>query len=143
MTPSLRRFARHFLEMMVAMAVGMVALPPVWTVATDWLVRPAWFDRPEVAALVMATNMTIGMSAWMAYRRHGLGYIGEMAAAMYVPFVIAFVPLWLGIVGAEAMMTGGHVLMLAAMVAVMLRRKDEDHHSAAEPEASGENHRAA
>jgi hypothetical protein len=41
-------------------------------------------------ALVMATDMAIGMGAWMAWRRHGWRDIAEMSAAMYLPFVIFF-----------------------------------------------------
>ena len=120
-------FARHYLEMLLAMVVGMVALGPLW---------PGLSDRLEPMALVMATNMSIGMAAWMAVRRHSIASILEMTVAMYLPFVVLFVPYWLGAISSGAALTLGHVLMLPAMAVVMLRRADEHtgHDVPAEPE---------
>ncbi len=47
-----------------------------------------------MAALVMATNMTVGMTVWMRYRAHGWPAVGEMAAAMYAPFLLLLIPVW-------------------------------------------------
>jgi hypothetical protein len=47
-----------------------------------------------------------------------------MSAAMYLPFVVFFPATLSGVLSAGAMMVGGHALMLAAMLAVMLRRRD-------------------
>ncbi|MGY1602501.1 hypothetical protein [Geodermatophilus sp. SYSU D00815] len=126
-TPSRRRTAwhltRHYLEMVVAMLVGMVALGPVWS-----LVWPGWTATTEVHVLLMATNMAIGMAAWMAFRRHSWGSIAEMSAAMYVPFLVLLVPYWAGVVGAGFVFTAGHVLMLPAMAVPLLRRRHEFAH---------------
>lgn len=73
----------------------------------------------------MATNMTITMSAWMRYRRHGWAATAEMAAAMYLPFVALFVPMWLGAISPDAMLAGGHLLMLPTMAGAMLLRREE------------------
>ena len=78
------RFIRHFLEMLAAMVLGMLILAPLWPT----------IDRVELQALVMATNMTIGMAALMAVRRHAWSGIVEMSAAMYAPFIILFLPYW-------------------------------------------------
>ena len=129
-----RHFVRHFLEMVVAMVVGMVALGPLWTLALDAAGAPELLDRPELAALVMATNMTVAMAAWMRFRGHGWAATGEMSAAMYVPFVVLFPPLWLGLLGPDTMLVLGHVLMLPAMAGVMGLRPHEyahGHHAAA------------
>lgn len=126
------RFARHYLEMVVAMAIGMVVLGPVWSWATGALGVSALFDRHDIGALVMATDMTIAMSAWMRYRGHGWAPIAEMGAAMYLPFVVLFIPLWMGIISGGTLMIAGHVLMLPAMALAMLLRLDEythDHHA--------------
>jgi hypothetical protein len=56
---------------------------------------PALLDRPELNAAVVATNMTIAMSAWMRYRGHRWAATAEMAAAMYLPFIVLLFPLWL------------------------------------------------
>jgi hypothetical protein len=118
-------FVRHYLEMVVAMVVGMVALGPLWSLAADALGRPGLLHAPEPSALVMATNMSVAMCAWMRIRGHGRRATLEMAAAMYLPFVVLFPPLWAGLVSADTVMVGGHVLMLPAMAAAMLLRRDE------------------
>jgi hypothetical protein len=51
-----------------------------------------------------------------------------MGAAMYLPFLLLFVPLALGVIGEGALMLWGHLLMLPAMAAVMLLRPDEYAH---------------
>jgi hypothetical protein len=123
-----RRFARHFAEMVVAMAVGMVALHPVWMVVLDAVGAPGLMHNPYTGALIMATNMTVAMSAWMKVRGHRWRPIAEMGAAMYVPFLLLFVPFAFGLIGDGALMLWGHVLMLPAMATAMLLRPDEYAH---------------
>ncbi len=118
-----RHFVRHYLEMVVAMLVGMVALGPL-----ENLVWPALTARHDVGAMVMATNMAIGMGAWMRFRGHSWRGIAEMSASMYLPFAVLLVPFWTGAIGGDALMTWGHVLMLPAMAAVMLLRPHEYSH---------------
>ena len=122
---SARSLIRHYLEMVAAMIVGMVALGPLWTLVLDAAGAPALLDRPELNALVMATNMTLAMSAWMRYRGHRWAATAEMAAAMYLPFIVLFLPLWLGLLTATGLVVAGHVLMLAGLAAVMLLRPTE------------------
>jgi hypothetical protein len=114
------RFVGHYLEMLAAMAVGMMLLAPLWP--------DAWTARPDVDALVMAANMTIGMALWMAIRRHTTRQITEMSAAMVAPFLVLLVPYWLGAISGDAVMLVGHVLMFATMLAAMLLRRDEYAH---------------
>jgi hypothetical protein len=73
----------------------------------------------------MATNMIIPMAAWMRFRGHRWPGIAEMAAAMYLPFVVLFLPLSLGMLSPSRVIVLGHVLMLVAMAAVMLLRRDD------------------
>jgi hypothetical protein len=118
------RFAGHYLEMIVAMVLGMVALGPIWSLAV-----PRLSDYPVADVLVMATNMSIGMALWMRIRRHSWPRIAEMCAAMYVPFLVLLVPYGAGVLSADGLMMGGHVLMFPAMLAAMLwRRGDYYHH---------------
>ena len=112
-----RHFARHYVEMVVAMVVGMMVLGAVEGVA--W---PGLTARADVGAMVMATNMAIGMGAWMRFRGHSWRGVIEMSGSMYVPFLVLLVPFWAGAIGEGALMTWGHVLMLPAMAAVMLLR---------------------
>ena len=116
-------FARHYLEMVVAMFAGMFALGTL-----EHLVWPALTARHDVGVLVMATNMAIGMGAWMRFRGHSWRGIAEMSASMYVPFAVLLVPYWTGAIGPDALMTWGHVLMFPAMAAVMVLRPAEYSH---------------
>ena len=101
---SVRAFTGHFLEMVVAMAVGMVALHPVWTLVLDAFGATGLMDDPYTGSLIMATDMTVAMSAWMRFRGHRWRPIAEMGAAMYLPFLVLFVPLALGLIGEGALM---------------------------------------
>jgi hypothetical protein len=118
-----RHFARHYVEMVVAMLVGMLVLGPV-----EELVWPALTARADIGVMVMATNMAIGMGAWMRFRGHSWRGVAEMSASMYVPFLVLLVPFWAGAIGEHTMMTWGHVLMLPALAAVMLLRPAEYAH---------------
>jgi flagellar biosynthetic protein FliP len=86
-------FIRHFAEMVIAMGIGML----VFGAAVSALFGELdILQHPDVSALVMATNMTLGMSLWMAYRKHSWPSILEMGAAMYLPFIVLLVPYWAG-----------------------------------------------
>jgi hypothetical protein len=93
--PALRRFALHYLEIVVATVAGMVVLEPVESMLLNPIGWAEMLAHSETYTLVMATNMTVAMAAWMRFRRHGWAAIGEMAVAMYAPFVVLFPPLWL------------------------------------------------
>jgi hypothetical protein len=114
------RFAWHYAEMVVAMLAGMIALAPLWP--------DAWTARADVDALVMATNMTIAMVAAMALRRHSWPRIAEMAAAMYLPFLLLLAPYWLGVLSGTGLMVAGHVIMFPLMLAAMVWRRNEYWH---------------
>ena len=122
---TVRHLVRHYLEMVAAMIIGMVVLGPLWSLGLNALGAPALLDRPELNALVMATNMTVAMSGWMRYRRHRWAATAEMAAAMFVPFIVLFIPLWLGLLSSGGLIILGHVLMLIGMAAAMLLRAVE------------------
>ena len=125
---SAKKFALHFVQMLIAMAAGMVVLHPVWMVALDALGAAGLMRNPYSGALIMATNMTVAMAAWMKFRGHRWRPIAEMGAAMYLPFLVLYVPLALDVIDAGVMTAGGHVLMLPAMAAAMLLRPHEYAH---------------
>lgn len=112
-------FLRHLAEMLAAMIVGMLVLAPLWPLSA------AMAARTDVAALVMATDMSIGMAVWMWHRGHTNAAIGEMTAAMYAPYLVLLIPWWAGLISGEVVLLGGHLLMLPAMVLAMLHRADE------------------
>ncbi|MEU7611352.1 hypothetical protein [Micromonospora sp. NPDC049204] len=120
-----RRLWWHLVEMALAMVGGMLLLGPLWDAAGILLGLTGTLGRPDVAALVMATNMTVGMTVWMRYRAHHWRGVVEMAAAMYVPFLLVLVPFWTGRLDGDALMLGGHLLMVPAMVLVAVRHRHE------------------
>jgi hypothetical protein len=122
---------RHYLEMVVAMLLGMMVFGPIQSVLLNPLGWESVRDVAEFDALIMATNMNLAMVAWMRFRGHGWPVSLEMAAVMYLSFVVLFPPLWLGRLSADGMIVAGHVLMFTAMAGVMLLRRDEytGHHS--------------
>jgi hypothetical protein len=124
-----RHFLRHYLEMVIAMFVGMGVLAAAWAgiEAVTGLVLPS---APEALALRMAFDMSVGMVVWMRYRGHGWAATLEMVAAMFAPAVL-LAPLSLaGVISGDLLMIVTHVAMLPLMLAVMLRRRAEYGHAA-------------
>lgn len=117
-------FVRHFLEMVVAMVLGMVVLGLATRSLLGLVGHASLLDITEVAAAVMTVNMSVGMAVPMRLRGHGWIHIGEMSAAMAVPFLVLLVPFWWGGLSGAAVMAFGHVLMLPCMLLVMLWRRD-------------------
>ncbi|GAA3241473.1 hypothetical protein [Nonomuraea helvata] len=116
------RFALHYVEMIIAMFAGMFALGMLESV----LGLSVSLDRqPDLAYLLMAFNMSVGMAVWMRIRRHGWASTLEMCAVMFVPVVPLFPLLWLGVIDGGALMLVAHVAMLPLMLAAMARRLDE------------------
>jgi hypothetical protein len=119
------RFLRHYLEMVAAMLVGMVALGAALrgVLALAGLELPARY--PALAALEMAATMAAGMVAWMRHRGHRWASTLEMAGAMVAP-AVALVPLlWLGVIAGDALLLLEHLAMFPLMFLVMLRRRAE------------------
>ncbi|WP_235944672.1 hypothetical protein [Verrucosispora sioxanthis] len=119
----LRPLARHLLEMVLAMVAGMLVLGPARAALGTVLgLAPA---SPGAGALLMATDMSIGMAAWMVYRGHSPAAIGEMVLAMYAPVLLLLVGHRAGLLDADLLLVGAHLLMVPAMTAAMLRRPTE------------------
>jgi flagellar biosynthetic protein FliP len=78
-----------------------------------------------LAASAMAFNMTVPMVLWMRYRGHSWARGGEMALAMNLPVLPAFLLYWLGAIPSEGVLGLQMMLMLPAMVGAMLYRKEE------------------
>lgn len=119
-------FARHYLEMVVAMVVGMVVLgAAVRGVLAVTGLEYSEARYPVLASLEMAFNMSVGMVVWMRRRGHAWPGTLEMSAAMFAP-TVAFGPLvWPGFLSGESLMVLTHLLMLPLMLVVMLRRRAE------------------
>jgi hypothetical protein len=120
---------RHFIEMVLAMIVGMAVLGAVVQAVCAAVGHSGFFaHHVGLRAPLMAMNMTIGMALWMRHRGHGWAPIGEMSAAMFVPLVMLIGPFWAGVLSGDALLLGMHVLMLPAMVVAMIHRRDEYAH---------------
>jgi hypothetical protein len=50
---------------------------------------------------------------------------GDGRRDVRAPFLVLFPPLWLGVLSVNGLMVLGHVLMLLAIAAAMLRRRDD------------------
>lgn len=125
MAAKVRRFVRHYVEMVLAMLVGMMLLYPVWMLATSGAGEDGVLRSVEVDALVMATTMAAPMAAWMRFRGHGWAPTVEMSAAMYAGFVVMLPLHWAGAADADGVLVVGHVLMFALMAVAMAWRWEE------------------
>jgi hypothetical protein len=127
-----RHFIRHYVEMLIAMMLGMVVLGlPALAALAVFGVSSAELraDAPAALLLGMALTMTAPMIAWMRHRGHGWAASGEMAAAMFLPTFGVIALGWGGVVsdiGDQLMIE--HVAMLPAMLVAMLLRRDEYSH---------------
>lgn len=120
-----RRFVRHYLEMVVAMFVGMIVLglgvEGLIAVTGAHSVERA-IDGPIASAVVMCVYMVAGMAAWMAHRTHTVRENIEMNLAMVAPMAV-LVPLEIGgVIDGDGLMVWLHVLMLGSMWLYMLWR---------------------
>ena len=120
----IRPFARHYLEMVVAMVAGMVVLAPL-AHGLAALAGTGVPDGPEATALLMAAEMAAGMTVWMRHRGHGWPATLEMSGAMFVPPLALFPLLWAGAIDGDTLMVLDHVAMLPLMALVMVRRRAE------------------
>ena len=91
------RFLFHFLEMQIAMGLGMIP----W----HWLVRelrasPTYaeaFQRGSALSTIgHGLFMTVPMVVWMIIRQHGWRHSLEMGAAMFAPGIAIILLCWLG-----------------------------------------------
>ena len=112
-----RRHGRAVLEY-VGMVAGMLAGMVVLGLIRD-VVAPGVALRPDLETIVMATEMVIGMSAWMVARRHAWQGIAVMSAVMYLPFLVLMPLFWVEWISGAVLSLGGHLLMLPFMALAM------------------------
>lgn len=129
MSASTRHFIRHYVEMVVAMFLGMAVLG-VPAVAVLGLVGMSSSElhngAPGLLLFGMAVTMTAPMVAWMRYRGHGWPASAEMAAAMFIPTFGVIALLWSGLIDDTGMLLEiQHVVMFPSMLVAMLLRRDE------------------
>jgi hypothetical protein len=126
------RFARHILQMVVAMMAGMAVLG----VALATLGEPPGYANLFVRYGSMGVSMSVPMVAWMRYRGHSWSEGGEMAAAMLLPMFALVVPVELGVsryvpgLSEGSLMMLSHVAMIGGMVVLMVYRFERYAHGA-------------
>jgi hypothetical protein len=120
-----RHFARHYVEMLAAMFLGMgVLIMPLG--AALGLVGMSLHDTHALMISGMALTMTAPMVAWMRYRGHGWSACSDMTAAMVIPTLGVLALLWGGLVGdVGTLLVIEHAVMLPSMLLAMLLRRDE------------------
>ena len=119
MSAANRRFARHYVEMVVVMFVGMVVLGAA-------VGRFVHINGTGAMLIEMGATMTVSMVVWMRVRGHAWQPCLEMAASMVLPALGTVVLLGAGVVeGAGALMVILHAVMLPAMLVAMLLRRGE------------------
>lgn len=127
MRPQHAAFARHFVEMLVAMLVGMgaaSALLALGSAAAGSGYTALERDEPALVLIVLVAGMTGAMVAWMRFRGHAPGLVAEMAGAMVVSGVAILAVMAAGVDGTAAL-HAHHPVMLAAMLGAMLLRRRE------------------
>ncbi len=118
------QFCRHFLEMCIAMCLGMMILSPVFLgIARIVGYSDPLRQLPELSALVMAFNMTAPMAAWMRYRGMEWGSIVEMSGVMFLEAALLVGAYWLGAFPQSRLVPLQHTLMMPAMLLPMLYRR--------------------
>ncbi|WP_046263788.1 hypothetical protein [Streptomyces sp. WM6386] len=119
-------FARHYVEMILAMLAGMLVLGAALRgvlALTD--IQYDMSRQPQLVTLEMAFTMSAGMALWMRRRGHAWPGIAEMSGAMFLPALILVPLLSLDVVDPDAAMAWEHLAMLPLMFVVMLRRRTE------------------
>ena len=124
-----RTFTRHYVEMVVAMFLGMLVLGSALAVPLELAgVDVSNWDRdaPALMLLSMAFTMTVPMVAWMRHRGHGWAPAADMTASMFLPSFAAVGLLWAGLeTDTHALLMIQHVAMGPAMLVAMLLRRHE------------------
>src|SRR5438270_7883771 len=133
-----RTFARHVVEMTIAMMLGMCVLGMAFRQIHVALFGTgfdnAWHQHTELAVFAMTFNMTLPMVLWMHHRGHTWERCGEMGATMFSLALALLALFWAGAISADVVLPLEMALMLPAMIGVMALRYDEyATHSATTP----------
>jgi len=121
-------FWRHFLEMNVAMWVGMglgAVIFGLLFAAFGTSRGEIRLRHPAYMVLLMGFEMTAAMVAWMRFRGHGWRGCAEMAAAMVVPAIPLIACLQTHVLAIGATNGLYMVSMPVAMLVLMLYRRSE------------------
>ncbi len=118
-------FWRHYLEMLGAMVVGMIATGAIFIAIVG---LKSWdevtLQYPTQSLFAIAAGMTLPMVAWMLYRGMGWKNTLEMAAVMVLPVIPFLCLVWFGVT--KSGQCGAYcAVTLLAMLALMRYRRSE------------------
>jgi hypothetical protein len=118
-------FWRHFLQMLAAMVVGMIATGAIFMAIVGlktW--EEVTSQYPTQSLLAMAAGMTVPMVAWMVHRGMGWKNSYEMAAVMVVPVIPCLLLVWFGVT--KSAQCGAYcAVTVLAMLALMRYRRSQ------------------
>lgn len=117
-------FARHLVEMFLAMMAGMMFGAFLLAAAIGTSVSEARREHAVAWVVVMAFDMTVPMVAAMLYRGHSRRSAGEMAAAMLVP-ALPIVACQLSDVVSGDIGRAYMPVSMVAMIALIVYRRNE------------------
>jgi cytochrome bd-type quinol oxidase subunit 2 len=123
-------FSRHFLEMLGAMAAGMLVTGAIFLFvvgAKTW--DEVTSQYPTQALLAMAAGMTIPMVAWMLHRGMGRRNTYEMAAAMILPVIPFLCLVWFNVTQSAECAAYCGVTIVAMLALMRYRRAEYSTHS--------------
>lgn len=124
-------FLWHFLQMVLAMEVGMIVYHKLaWPLLAQTLYAD-WTDAyPLVGYWMMVAFMALGMLALMFYHRSSARYCFEMTGAMLAPIVALTVLVLCSLIPSHVLYGIGDPVMFVAMAAFMLYGPhDHAHHA--------------
>ncbi len=125
-------FARHYVEMLLVMALGMFVLGGglillASVAGSGW--RELEADAPSLILIGMGFSMTAPMIWWMHRRGHTWGANGAMAAAMILPTLVTLALLIAGTVeDLDVLLMIEHLAMFPTMLVAMLLHRAEYTH---------------
>ena len=127
-----RNFFIHFLEMLLAMAVGMVVGGVAFWGAVG-AKSGINFDQaglrfPVLLLAVVAICMTVPMVGWMRLRGHGWRISSEMAASMVIPAIPFILLTWFRVITWPACGLYCLLTIPAMLIAMFLRRSEYSQH---------------
>ena len=124
------RFAWHYVQMSIAMELGMFL--PVGFILSALGLSNLVSQSPEASALLMTAEMVLGMAAWMGIRRHSWRHTVEMSAGMSASSVVAAAASLAGLLPHTAVDSGpvGTLMWVGMLAAMLFRWRDyaQGHH---------------
>lgn len=119
-------FVRHYLEMCIAMCVGIGVGDTIYFAIAGAAGYSDPFGQLQVLSLAVVTfSMTAPMIAWMRFRGMDWRLINEMTAAMIILAVLLLAAGLIGLVPMAGLALLEHALMMPFMLVPMLLRADQ------------------